>query len=162
MKMDLGGDLVVETATEEDFRYVHRHLRPGDRAEHKFDKEVKSYVDYLPTSMTIRYKGMIVGYAGFFPLNGMSIMSESRFMYYLSTRNVDKFKIAYVRRTPEVFKAIASRLPPWVNDIVAAPMPDEYPMSCKWLERILGFKAIRDFEYMGGKFRLYLKKRKDI
>lgn len=162
MRIDLGNDLSLETATDADLEYVHTHLRQGDMVEHSFDSKKADTVANLPGVMAIRYGEKLIGYIGYMPPPLESMFSKARVVYYLSTVHANETKLTYVKRTPEVFRAIVATMPDWVEDILTVSMPEDYPMACKWLEKILGFKGVRDFKWRGSVHRLYIKNRKEI
>ena len=162
MRIELEDGLTIETATDADLEYVHDHLRPGDMVEHSFDRRGWDTVEHLPGVMVIRKNGDVIGYIGNFPPPNETVWSPRRVMYYLSTVNVEKYRLEYVRRTPQVFRLMAAELPEWVTEILTVSMPEDYPMACKWLERVLKFEPLIDYTWRGKRHRLYHKQRKDV
>lgn len=160
--IDLGNDLTLEKATDADLEYVHEHLRPGDMVEHTFDTAKADRVKNLPGVMVIKYGETIIGYIGHMPPPMETVFSKARVVYYLSTVHADNWKLTYVKRTPEVLRAVVGTMPGWVEDILTVSMPEAYPMACKWLEKVLGFKQLVDFKWRGGVHRLYRKERKEV
>lgn len=161
MEIDLGEGLALALATQDDIDEIHATLRPGDAAEHEFDRKDLSIND-LKGAMVVRFEDKPIGYIGAAILPCEAVMSPRRFIYYLSTTHANAIKLTYVKRSKEVFRAFLETQPPWVEELVAFPMPDKYPMSCKWLERVIGFHFVKDFEVNGYKFRFYRISRKEI
>lgn len=159
---DLGGGLVLRPATQADIDYVHAHLREGDRLEHAFDEKGEDTVERLPGVQAVVLNGRIIGYIGSLVHPYETPLSPRRVVYYLSTVHADERRLTYVRRARDVLRAVVGELPSWVVKIDTVSMPEAYPMACKWLERVLGFRKDMDYRWRGSLFRLYHILRKDI
>lgn len=161
--IELGDGLTLEDATQADLDEIHANLRAGDAAEHAYDDEDKIPIDHLPGVKVIRHNGVLLGYIGAQPIAGENQLSNRRHIYYLSTKEADKMKLTYVKRTRDVLRAYLDNFAPdYVDEIYTVAMPIEYPPACKWIERILRFKPVKDVEWRGGVHRIYVIQRKDI
>ena len=85
MKIELGHETVIETATQEDIDYVEENFREGERAEHRVFGGKRTQLSDFETCWTVRHRGDVIGYFGIaIPLEAIAdIRKVSDFLKFL-------------------------------------------------------------------------------
>ena len=92
MKIEIGNETVIETATQDDIDYVEDNFREGERAEHEVFGGKRTLLSDFETCWTIRHKGDVIGYFGIaIPLEA-TVHHTGRWLCYMSCANADKYK----------------------------------------------------------------------
>lgn len=158
-RMDLGGGLVMETATDADFGELNARMREEDRNECRvFGREGESRSDW-EAAYSVRLDGALVGVVGWGLPYGASHLSRSRLLLFMSTETVWSIRRMFVRRSREVMLATLSRLPSWVDACVSLPMSD-YRRSVRWQERVLGFGTVGEITVNGVRHTIMVKRKR--
>ena len=160
MKIEVSQDTYIETSTQEDIDYVETNFRDGDRLEHESLDGGRTLLSMFEDTWTVKHKGKIIGYCGVAVPWDETAHSQVRFLCYMSCKNADKHKIAYVRDSRAVMKAIIETTPPWVEEYKSLPNL-AYVGSVIWHERVLKMKRIREIEYRKQKFILFSTSREE-
>ena len=151
----VGDGVTLVRSTDADWERANGNLRPGDAEERAAALAAKGGAPTpgrMESAWTIRDGADVLGYVGLMPFDDESLMSRSRMVVMLSTREVDRRKVKYVRWSRAVFAAVAERAPKWVDDFYTYPLAS-YRAAVKWLKRVLRFRVVEErvedgYEYL--------------
>jgi len=145
----LGDGVTLVRSTQADFDFINAHLREADRRETEvFDRGRPDALCDMETSWTIRDAGNVVGFIATMPFADESVMSRRRFLVELTTGHVWKIKVKYVRYSRAVLRAVVENALPWVEDFYTLPMK-AYAGACRWDEKVLRMRKVREIEVEG-------------
>lgn len=157
----LGEGVRLVPATNELLAEVEANLRPGDKAEHDFGGGNLRRPDrHSPVWAILDGKDLLGAGGWLIPADG-TWLAPVRVAWFLSTRKVDARKKKFVRLSPRVLAAMAKTLPPWVDRIVVCPM-NLYPMSIKWLKRVMKMRVLCEKKVDGAMFTILMADRKEL
>ena len=158
-RIDLGGGLVMETATDADFGELNAGMREEDRNECRvFGRDGESRSDW-DAAYSVRLDGSLVGIVGWGLPYGASHLSRSRLLLFMTTDTVWSIRKTFVRRSREVMLSTLARLPPWVDTCLSLPMSD-YRRSVRWQERVLGFSTVGEITVNGVRHTIMVKRKR--
>ena len=160
MKIELGYETVIETATQDDIDYVEENFREGERQEHQVFGGRRTRLSDFETCWTIRHKGDIIGYFGVAVPHEATVHFPGRWLCYMSCANADKYKFMYVKQSREVMRKVIEGLPEHINDFRSMPA-EKYEKSVKWHERVLRMHRMTTVEYNGERFVIFGISRKE-
>lgn len=152
--MKIGNETELVPSVQEDIDYVEANFRDGDRLEHESLGGGRTLLSMFEECWTVRHKGEIIGYCGIGVPGGETFLSPERYLCYMSCMNAEKHKIAYVKLSRAVMKAIVAETPNYVDYFKSLPNL-AYHGSVIWHERVLKMKRIREIEYRGERFILF-------
>ena len=159
----VGDGVTLVRSTDADWEMANGNLRPGDAEEHAAALAAKGGAptpERMESAWTIRDGADVLGYIGLLPFDDESLMSRSRMVVMLSTREVDRRKVKYVRWSRAVFAAVAERAPKWVDGFYTYPLAS-YRAAVKWLKRVLRFRVVEERIEDGAKHLLMGISRKE-
>lgn len=154
-------DVELETANQADIDYVTENFRDGDRAECEAFGGGGDTLDLFERCWVVRIRGKVVGYCGVARVPGASWLSPYRFLCFMSCREADRMKVAFVRNSRAVMRAVVERTPPWVETFLSAPLA-EYRGTIIWHERVLGMHRMGARPHNGHEVVFYAKSREEI
>ena len=161
MKIELGLDTRIEPSTQEDLDYVQDNFREGEKMEQEAVGAGRDTLGLFEQCWTVWYKDERIGYCGIMLQYGQTILSNHRFIAYMSCENANKHKYYYVKQSRKVLKAIIDQVPPWVDTFHS--LPDErYTGSIKWHERVLKMHRVGGFWYKNSKLVHFIIKRNEV
>lgn len=143
MKIDLGLDTVIEEATQDFIDYIAENYREEDRKENDVFTTEHDKVDMFEQCWAISHKGAPIGYCGIMIVPGETVLSSRRYVCFMTCENANKIKIAFVRMSRRVMKAIVGETRPWVTTFCSAPVED-YHGSIIWHERVLKMRRVKE------------------
>lgn len=161
MRVDLGLDTRVETATQEDLDYVQENFRDGERMEQEAAGGGRDTLDLFEQCFTVWHRDERIGYCGVMIQPGHTILSNERFLAYMSCENANKHKFYYVKMSRKALRAIVAQIPPWVTTFHS--LPDErYDQSVKWHERVLKMRRAGSFRHKGSTLIHFIINRNEV
>lgn len=161
MKIDIGDGVTIEDSTQEDIDYVESNFREGDKVEHESLGGGRTMLDIFERCWTVRNGEDIIGYCGVAIPDGDTVLSNIRFLCYMSCTNADKAKVKYVKMSRRVMKAIVAQTRPWIDTYLSLPNV-KYHGSVIWHERVLKMRCLREDVWRGETFKLFVTTRKEV
>ncbi len=160
MRLDLGYGTRVETATQEDLDYVQANFREGERLEQEAVGAGHDTLGMFERCFTVWFKDERIGYCGVMVPPGHTILSDERFLAYMSCENANRHKYAYVKMSRPVLRAIVGEVQPWVTTFHSLP-DARYRQSVAWHERVLRMRRAGSFRYKGSTLVHFVISRKE-
>lgn len=160
MKIDIGNETVIETATQEDIDYVEANFREGERLEHQVFGGRRTRLSDFESCWTIRHKGDVIGYFGVAVPREATAFFPGRWMCYMSCENAEKYKYMYVKQSREVMRRVVGQLPEYVSELRSLPAA-RYEKSVKWHERVLRMHRMGTVNLNGEDFVMFCISRKE-
>ena len=160
MKIELGHETVIETATQDDIDYVEENFREGERAEHEVFGSRRTLLSDFETCWTIRHKGDVIGYFGVAIPRESTPFHPARWLCYMSCMNAEKYKYMYVKQSRTVMRKVIEGLPEYVTEFLSLPA-EKYAKSVRWHERVLKMMRLGLVRYHGEEFVLFGISRED-
>ena len=161
MKIEIGDGVTIEDSVQEDVDWIESHFREGDRLEHEALGGGRTTLDIFERCWTVRNGDDIIGYCGIAIPDGDTVLSNLRFLCYMSCVNADKAKVKYVKMSRPVMRAVVARTPPWVDTYLSLPNV-KYRGSVIWHERVLKMRCLREETWRGETFKLFAATRKEV
>ena len=160
MKIELGYETVIETATQDDIDYVEENFREGERMEHEACGGGRTKAGDFESCWAVRYNGDLIGYCGVAVPADMTPFGNERYLCYMSCENANKVKLTYVRKSRDVMRGIIERTDPSVEFFRSLPNV-KYTGSVRWHERVLKMMRLGLVRYHGEEFVLFGISRED-
>ena len=162
MKIELGMGVTIEESVQEDVDWIEAHFREGDRIEHEALGGGRTVIgDLFEQCWTVRNGDDLIGYCGVAIPDGSSVLSNDRFLCYMSSVNADKAKLKYVKMSRPVMREVVARTKPWVENYLSLPNV-RYRGSVLWHERVLKMRCLQEIRWRGETFKLFQATRKEI
>ena len=160
MKIELGYETVIETATQDDIDYVEENFREGERQEHQVFGGKRTRLSDFETCWTVRHKGDVIGYFGVAIPRESTPFHPARWLCYMSCMNADKYKYMYVKQSRAVMRKVIEGLPEYVTEFLSLPA-EKYEKSVRWHERVLRMHRMKTVELNGERFVVFGISRKE-
>lgn len=161
MRIELDRNVTVEDATQEDIDYVAENFREEDRKENDIFTSGHDTIDLFERCFVIRHKDKTIGYCGIMIVPGETVLSDRRYVCFMTCENANRIKVTFVRMSRKVMQAIVGQVPPWVNTFLTAPV-EEYHGTIIWHERVLKMRRYGETSFNGHKVILFVTTRKEV
>lgn len=161
MKVEIGDGVSIADSTQEDIDYVEANFREGEKVEHESLGGGRTMLGIFERCWTVRNGEDIIGYCGVAIPDGDTVLSNLRFLCYMSCTNADRVKVKYVRWSRRVMREIVARTRPWTDTYLSLPNV-RYRGSVIWHERVLKMRCLREEEWRGERFKIFATTRKEV
>lgn len=159
--IEFGNGVTLTKATAADFAILNANLRDEDREECRVFGAEGDDIKYWDAAWGLRFRDAFIGIVGWGKCQGTDESSPLRLFLFMSTTEVERHKIEFVKVSRRVMQAVMDEMPPQVKVVFALPMAS-YKRSIEWQRRILGFKGEAEVEVNGVKHVLMACERKGV
>lgn len=139
--MKFARGITMDPATQAEIDYVEENFRDGDRREAEIEGGARTTIDEFEKCWTVRAGADIIGYFGVMTIPSESQMSRTRVLCFMSCRNADRHKIAFVAASRSVLRYVVGECPKWTSRYVSWPLAS-YDASVRWQRKTLGMREI--------------------